>query len=324
MNTDAAKNDEVRIFRARPGDLEEIKKMYVTPGGGDAYLLHFLPEWIRLKNFTTYVASIKEEIVGTASLFLMEDFAWLTGLRVRPLKRMMGVATKLNQTRLSSVPRNIPVNGTIFETNTAAVNLYEKLGFEIKRGLAVASLTPTRSITNKQTNSAHTIDHGVPGKEIEIFNFLTSNYNLASIRFNSYGEDFIWHPLTSPKKISDLLFSQRILVERGWVGNICAIGIIHWSNFPSYDNTGVLEIGRIWGRAENIINYVLAEYRPTRVRWYIFAPHEEEVSSEFNFQIPVVKINYLEGSQLQRFIHINLKKRAEVTPPKKTPLKALN
>ncbi len=85
-----------------------------------------------IANSTTksYVAVVDGKAVGFCC-YLVTDDAELEFLCVNPKYRQQGIATRLLQDTMSTLPGNVRrVVLEVRESNNAAISLYEKLGFE--------------------------------------------------------------------------------------------------------------------------------------------------------------------------------------------------
>ena len=131
--------ENIPIQKMELKDLQHVLEIeshsFTTPWSHYAFLTE-----LRDNSFASYfVAKIKspdkkDEIVGYAGMWIIMDEAHITTIAVEERYRRMGVGEKLLRHIIETAKEKGAVGMTleVKESNMAARNLYEKLGFEIR------------------------------------------------------------------------------------------------------------------------------------------------------------------------------------------------
>lgn len=275
---------EIVIQFAEPHHYEDIRALYRLVGGPHDYVLHFLPQWRQTNIFFTFVALSDGEVVGTRSLLVLEEYAWLLGMRVHPAWRNRTIARHLIEraAQYAASRFRLPVKGAVWAGNGAALRAFTHCGFTLQPGfaLAAAQVGDVMAATFDERRAvavASGADAGV------ISAFLQTHYQLNQDNQRLYGEDFIWHSITSNQALRALLSAGRMLVMRE-AGVITGVALVHRTTYrdPAYR---VMEIGKIWGDPGPFLWFIAANYGPDYFRWYLASEAEEARSRTFGFAI---------------------------------------
>lgn len=125
----------IAIFPMTPADLEgvmEVERLsYLTPWSRDAFLSEMM------QTYTIYlVAKEGERVVGIAGMHVVWEDAHVTNVAVHPLYRGRGLGERMMLELFERARRRGARRMTleVRASNTAAQNLYRKLGFTTSPG----------------------------------------------------------------------------------------------------------------------------------------------------------------------------------------------
>lgn len=125
---------DIIIRPAKPSDKEDIVKFTQNTWSWGDYIERVFDKWLTEEDSLLLVAEYRRRAIAILRAKILPDKSvWLEGLRVHPEYRRLGVATKINHKAIKMMSsRGYRVfRGAIFEWNSAALKLVDKLGFRI-------------------------------------------------------------------------------------------------------------------------------------------------------------------------------------------------
>ncbi|MDO8676415.1 MAG: GNAT family N-acetyltransferase [Candidatus Azambacteria bacterium] len=231
---------------------------------------HIPPHVLSFKDFQGFVAiSGDGTLIGFVGVVFKPEYAFIFGLRVHPdfLIRDVGSLLYRHITEYALKKSSVLKSAFLIENEAMQIITLNKGWRIIDKYLIVARETPFENY-----NQPISVFPALREELNEIINFVIK----VGVGQKEYDQMFlrdkIWHPTAYSKEIfEELIISKNLLIERV-EKNINAVCIVNKEN-NSDDN---IKISRIWGRPEPLIDFIVKNYHPKKIKVYIGEVEKEK------------------------------------------------
>lgn len=249
-----------------------------------SYDNHIPPRVLLSKNFEGFAAISEDgKLVGFVGVVFTPAYAFPFGLRVHPNFSGQDVGFMLAKHIDIYALKRSPIIRSAFQIeNEAMQKIISKEGkYIIDKYLLVTKEAPFENYNQPISSSLASED-----ELNEIMNFIV-NTKVGQKEYDQmFLNDLIWYPTAlSGEVLEELVFSKRLLVDKTGVC-INAVCIVDTEN--NIDND--LYISRLWGRPEPLINFIVKNYRPKKIKICI-GEIEKEKWQKLGFSTSLVFYN---------------------------------
>ena len=214
------------------------------------------------KNFEGFVAiSEYKKLVGFVGVVFTPAYAFPFGLRVHPDFSGQDVGFILSEHINEYALKKSPIIRSAFQIeNEAMQKIISKEGWRtIDKYLLVIKETPFKNYNQSVPISSYL---ALKEELNEIMNFIV-NVKIGHKEYDQmFLNDLIWYPTALSGEIfEELILSRRLLVDKigGRINAVCIIDAEDSSDSDLY-------ISRIWGKPESLINFMVKNYHPKKIR----------------------------------------------------------
>ena len=216
------------------------------------------PRVLSSDNFEGFIATSEDgALIGFVGVVFTPAYAFPFGLRAHPDQKGAGLVLSkyINKYALSKSPM---IRSAFLSDNKAMQKIISADGWKsIGNYFTLIRESPFDDFKMHNKISLAT------NRELnEIINFAV----LTKIGQKEYDQmfprDLIWYPTVSSKEVfEELTISKRLLVEKikGNINAVCALN-------KKDDSSGMLEILRLWGEPESLLNFIAENYRPKKIK----------------------------------------------------------
>ncbi len=225
-----------------------------------SYDNHISPSILSSRNFNGFIAvSEDEKLIGFVGVVFTPAHAFPFGLRVHPDFSGQDVGFALSKYIAEyALKRSLSIRSAFLIENEAMEKIISKEGWQvIDKYFLVTKETPFENY-----NQSDSVSLALKEELNEIINFIV-NVKVGQKEYDKmFLNDLIWYPTAFSKMIlEELVLSNRLLIEKTGeqINAVCIINARDSSG-------GHIDILRLWGKPESLLNFIVRNYHPQKIK----------------------------------------------------------
>ena len=219
---------------------------------------HIPPRILSSDNFEGFIATSEDGVlIGFVGVVFTPAYAFPFGLRAHPNQNGAGLALSkyIDKYALNKSPM---IRSAFLSDNKAMQKIISADGWDnVGNYFMLIREAPFDDFKiYNEVSLATSLELN------EIINFAVLTKTGQREYDQMFLKDLIWYPTALSEEIfKELIFSKRLLIERAGK-NISAVCVINKED----SSDGNLEISRLWGKPESILNFIAENYRPKKIK----------------------------------------------------------
>ncbi len=221
---------------------------------------HIPPRVLSSEYFKGFVAISEDgKLIGFVGVVFTPAYAFPFGLRVHPDFSGQNIGLMLSKhVDEYALKRSPAIRSAFLTENEVMQKITSKEEWHVIDNYLVVSKEAPFEDYNQPTPIRLSLKEELD----EIINFVVQFKTGQKEYDQMFLNDLIWYPTAFSREIfEELTLSKRLLIEKT-EKNISAVCIINEKDSLN----GNLEISRLWGEPESLINFIVKNYHPQKIR----------------------------------------------------------